>query len=78
MSFKDLTNKKFHKLLVLKRVENKGKKSQWLCLCDCGKEKIILGNSLTTGNTKSCGYFREKYEETARENITNLLEILKM
>ena len=55
MSFKDLTNKKFHRLTVLKRVENLGKNSQWLCRCDCGKEKVIRGNSLTTGNTKSCG-----------------------
>ena len=27
----------------------------WLCQCDCGKEVIVRGASLTTGNTKSCG-----------------------
>lgn len=53
---KDLTNKKFGKLTVLKRVENdKNKRTQWLCKCECGKEKIIRGSSLTSGNTLSCG-----------------------
>ena len=28
---------------------------RWRCRCDCGNEKIILQQSLTSGNTKSCG-----------------------
>lgn len=27
----------------------------WLCRCDCGNEKVILQQSLPSGNTKSCG-----------------------
>lgn len=27
----------------------------WKCLCECGNEKSIPVNSLTSGNTKSCG-----------------------
>lgn len=53
--FVDLTNKRFGMLIVLKRVENsKHKKILWLCRCDCGKEKIIDGESLKSGHTKSC------------------------
>ena len=33
---------------------NKGKRC-WLCRCDCGTEKIILGENLTRGTTVSCG-----------------------
>lgn len=29
--------------------------SRWLCLCDCGAEKIIKQASLRSGNTRSCG-----------------------
>lgn len=27
----------------------------WRCACDCGREVVVLGNHLTTGNTVSCG-----------------------
>lgn len=47
---------KFERLTVIKRVgSNKHKQSTWLCKCDCGNEIIVVGNSLTSGNTKSCG-----------------------
>ncbi len=29
--------------------------SHWLCRCDCGKETVVCGGNLTSGNTKSCG-----------------------
>jgi hypothetical protein len=53
---KDLTGQKFGELTVIQRAENDKKgRTQWLCQCDCGKQKIIRGSSLTFGNTKSCG-----------------------
>lgn len=52
----DLINKKFALLTVIKRVENsKDNKIQWLCKCDCGKEKITTGKRLRCGEIKSCG-----------------------
>ena len=30
----------------------------WLCKCDCGTEKIIQGDCLLKGHTKSCGCLR--------------------
>jgi hypothetical protein len=53
--FQDLTNKRFGRLLVIKRVENKKNHPCWLCRCECGKEVIIIGQSLKSGVTKSCG-----------------------
>ena len=52
----NLTGQKFGELTVIQRAENDIKgRTQWLCQCDCGKQKIIRGSSLTSGNTKSCG-----------------------
>jgi hypothetical protein len=28
---------------------------RWICVCDCGKERVVLQDSLRTGRTKSCG-----------------------
>lgn len=33
---------------------------KWLCSCDCGNQKIILGSSIARGDTKSCGCLRKK------------------
>jgi hypothetical protein len=33
--------------------------AHWLCKCICGKEVFVSGNSLRTGNTKSCGCSRK-------------------
>ncbi len=47
---------RYGRLLVLKRSgSDKNHRAQWLCLCDCGNHKIILGPSLRRGLTRSCG-----------------------
>lgn len=52
----DLTGQKFGKLTIMKFiVRNEKGHSKWLCECECGNEKIILGNNLKSGLTKSCG-----------------------
>jgi len=51
MKKNNLINKKFGRLTVLEFAEN----YKWLCKCECGKEKIVYGCSLRSGNTKSCG-----------------------
>ena len=53
--FKDLTGKKFGRLSVIERAENKGKKVVWLCKCDCGNYKKVMSCSLSKGATNSCG-----------------------
>lgn len=54
-----MEGKKFNHLLVIKRAPKpkniKGRGYYYFCRCDCGNEKIILGASLRSGNTKSCG-----------------------
>lgn len=55
---KDLTGQIFGKLKVIRfSHRNKNRVAFYLCLCECGKEKIISGTNLTrtTRSTKSCG-----------------------
>lgn len=57
----DLTNRRFGKLVAIKRIENnKQGKSQWLCICDCGEETCVVGNNLLSGGTCSCGCSKHK------------------
>ena len=51
----DLTGMKFGELTVLHRVENKGKRTQWLCRCSCGRLHKALAFDLKQGKVKSCG-----------------------
>jgi hypothetical protein len=62
MKFVDLTGLKFSRLTVMKRIGYaKDGHITWSCLCECGKEIIVPGNSLRSGNTKSCGcLYKEK------------------
>lgn len=56
---KDLIGQRFGRLTVVERAENKiygnKQKATWLCHCDCGNDVIVVGESLRTGATKSCG-----------------------
>lgn len=63
--FIDLTGQRFGKLTVIKEVD--GYKSlsgryvaRWLCQCDCGETIVTSGNTLRSGNTKSCGCLQRK------------------
>ncbi|MHA1482683.1 MAG: HNH endonuclease signature motif containing protein [Candidatus Heimdallarchaeaceae archaeon] len=54
-----LVGRRFGKLVVLKesgrKITNNKKRILYKCICDCGKEKIILGESLSGKHTRSCG-----------------------
>jgi hypothetical protein len=47
---------KFNRLTVL-GFDHTGRhfRNYYLFKCDCGREKVILGSSVVSGNTKSCG-----------------------
>ena len=51
---RDLTNMKFGKLTVLE-LANDRSPYKWLCQCECGNTKVIIGDSLVTKKTTSCG-----------------------
>lgn len=33
---------------------NKNNNSMWLCRCDCGTEKVVMGSHLRNGQSKQC------------------------
>ena len=54
-NFKDLTGKKFGRLLVLsKDNNNKSKRIRFLCRCDCGNIISAQANHLVDGSIKNC------------------------
>lgn len=54
---KDITGQIFGRLTVLQfsHSDPKWKIAHWVCRCQCGTIKTILGSSLKSGNTPSCG-----------------------
>lgn len=65
-AFIDLTGKKYGRLTVIERTQNKGKETMWICLCDCGNKIVVQGNNLKSGHSKSCGCYNS--EATANRN----------
>lgn len=61
----DISGKRFGKLLVKEWAGN----SRWLCLCDCGKNTLVLTANLNRGNTTSCGCIRKI--ESSKRNTTH-------
>lgn len=52
----DLTGKRFGRLVVQQRAPRESRvKPRWACVCDCGKETVVFGSQLRSGQTKSCG-----------------------
>jgi hypothetical protein len=61
---KDEIGKRYGCLLVLERKPWAGevrRRARWLCRCDCGREKAILGDHLRSGATVSCGCHRKPF-----------------
>lgn len=57
----DLTGKRFGKLLVIEKTNEKSKNNgeyKYKCKCDCGKEILVRGSNLKSGNSKTCGCVR--------------------
>ena len=66
--FVDLTGQKFGRLTVIERAENKGKKTAWLCQCECGNVSVVRSCHLKSGAIVSCGclqkeIMREKWQD---------------
>ncbi len=53
----DLVGKQFGSLLVERRSNKNSRFRQplWHCICNCGNKVVVLGQSLRTGHSTSCG-----------------------
>ena len=68
---KDLTGKRFGRLIAIECLgrDPKSMYRLWRCMCDCGKEVTVNTNALTQGDTKSCGCL--KHDVVIERNRTH-------
>jgi hypothetical protein len=72
----DLSGLKYGRLTAIKADGfirfGSGTKLIWLCKCQCGKSIKVTTGSLRSGNTKSCGCFRdEEIRKSSNKNSTH-------
>ena len=60
--FLDRTNMRYGRLSVIKHngKDDRGK-HLWLCKCDCGNEKVVVADNLSSGKSKSCGCLKKEF-----------------
>lgn len=75
----DLTGKKFGRLTVIEKDNNRITKSgsYWKCQCDCGKIKSVKSSSLRRGEIESCGCLRNERTYESNEKNRDHLEGLR-
>lgn len=57
----DLIGKKIGRWNIISKIPDTNKhRTKWLCKCDCGKEKIILQQSLINSSSQSCGCLKRE------------------
>jgi hypothetical protein len=57
---RDLSGQIFGRLTVLRPEEICGNRTRWMCVCDCGKEKVVRQDHLEKMETLSCGCIRDE------------------
>lgn len=73
-SIASIAGKQFGRLTAISIHHKTNKGSFWLCKCSCGGEKIARADTLSNGNTKSCGCIRaEAIAAASRKDITGLV-----
>jgi hypothetical protein len=69
---KDVTGRRFSRLMVLGVAKRVNHVTFWQCKCDCGKETIVRISQLLRGQTKSCGCLqKEIFKNWCGENNPN-------
>ena len=68
-----LEGQRFHRLLVLERLEYSPESHgfMWKCICDCGEECKALANNLVTGRQHSCGCYRTERIREKHPHLRN-------
>jgi hypothetical protein len=65
MKLIDKTGNRYGKLLVLRKHETP---RMWLCVCDCGNEKLVTGSNLASGAIRSCGCLATQWASSMGSN----------
>jgi hypothetical protein len=69
----DLIGKRFGKLIVINKLDQKGSSNRllWLCDCDCGNKHIAASQHLKLYQVKSCGCLSIKSNELLLDEAKN-------
>jgi hypothetical protein len=73
-TYADLTGRRFGSLEVLAFSHIRRGLPHWKCRCSCGLEKIVRGQSLTAGRTKSCGACPRRRPDMVKHGLAELPE----
>lgn len=73
----DLSNKNFSEWKVLKFDKVKDGHAYWICECSCGIIKSVLGSSLTSGESTSCGHESKKIIDLTGQHFGKLTPLYK-
>ena len=65
----NLEGQRFGRLLVEGQAGKTRRGTLWRCRCDCGNVSELAANTLTSGNSKSCGCGRRKADGMARSAL---------
>lgn len=68
-NFKDLSGKRFGRLVVLTLSNKRDSNGRllWECICDCGNKKTTTSDSLNSGHVKSCGCMLMEQRKKAKK-----------
>lgn len=61
VSMEDLAGKRFGCWVVSTEAARRGYVRMWSCVCDCGTERLVIGDSLRRGQSRSCGCQTAKF-----------------
>ena len=79
MKLINLVGERFGRLVVVEKDKARNGHVRWRCKCDCGKECIVYGSSLKTGNTTSCGCYKaensKRLYSSVRQNDKRLYAV---
>lgn len=56
---KERTGETYGRLTVIGRGPHNPRGATWLCRCECGQTRAVLGSKLASGHTSSCGCARQ-------------------
>jgi len=77
MKLIDETGNRYGRLTVVCREESiKDGVARWLCQCDCGGKKVVIGSKLRRGETRSCGCLEQetRAHNGHRRSVHNMSE----
>lgn len=74
-----MIGKKFGKLTVIEEVQKRSKNGhkQYKCICDCGNIKIVRGDTLKNGSSRSCGCSQGVMHGYSKSKLYKILNGMK-